>query len=154
LARPRGRKPLPTYLKVVTGTGRASRENVDEPKPDLARPSPPPELNDDAKMEWGRVIDELYKLGIVSNLDRGILAAYCQSYGIWVQATRAINEMAKKDAVTHGMLVTTTNGNFIQNPLLGIANKAKSDMAKYATDLGMTPSARSRVHAKEPEAKG
>lgn len=110
-------------------------------------------MNDDAKMEWGRVIDELYKLGIVSNLDRGILAAYCQSYGIWVQATRVMSDLAKTDLKTHGLLVTTSNGNFIQNPLLGIANKAKADMARYATDLGMTPSARSRVHAKEPEEK-
>lgn len=89
---------------------------------------------------------ELGALGLLSNIDRAALAAYCQAYGLWVQAERALKAMARGN-VTGGLLVRTTNGNAIQNPLIGIANKAKADMVRYAAEFGMTPSARSRVHA-------
>lgn len=151
MARPPGRKPLPSYLKVVKGTARKSRENKAEAKLDLARPMPPPELSDDAKVEWGRVSDILYKTGILTEIDRGILAAYCQSYGRWMQAERTLAKMAKMDEGTGALMLKTQAGNTIQNPLVGIANKAMADMARYATDLGMTPSARSRVQAKPRE---
>lgn len=151
MARTPGRKPKPSYLKLVTGTARKGRTNKAEPKPDLARPMPPTELSDDAKVEWGRVSDILYKLGILTEIDRGILAAYCQSYGRWMQAERTLAKMAKMDDSTGALMIKTQGGNTIQNPIVGIANKAMADMAKYATDLGMTPSARSRVTTKPKE---
>ena len=145
----RGRKPKPTNLKVVSGTDRKDRTNEAEPKPDLALPSPPTHLSDDAKVEWGRVCDDLYRLGILSELDRAALAAYCQAYGRWVQAERALAKMAERDQATHGMIIKTQSGNAIQNPLVGAANKAMADMMRYAAEFGMTPSARSRISAEE-----
>lgn len=145
----RGRKPLPTNLKVVSGTDRKDRTNAAEPKPSLAIPSPPPFLSDDAKVEWGRVCDELYRLGVLSNLDRAALAAYCQAYGRWADAERALAKMAERDQVTKGLMIKTTSGNAIQNPLVGSANKAMADMMRYAAEFGMTPSARSRISAEE-----
>lgn len=50
----RGRKPKPTHLKLIAGTFRKDRSSKNEPKPELAI-SVPPELSDDAKLEWGRV---------------------------------------------------------------------------------------------------
>lgn len=49
-----------------------------------------------------------------------------------------------------GLLTKTAQGNVIQNPLIGIANKAKRDMMAYAEQFGMIPSARSRVSAPPP----
>lgn len=121
--------------------------NKAEPLPARKLPNVPPELNDDAKVEWGRVSEELYKLGLLTGIDRAALAAYCQAYGRWMIAERAITEMAKRDPVTQGLLIKTTNGNAIQNPLVGTANKAMSDMMRYASEFGMTPSARSRIKA-------
>jgi phage terminase small subunit len=48
----------------------------------------------------------------------------------------------------------TTNGNAIQNPLIGTANKAASDMVRYAAEFGMTPSARARISAQPPGGAG
>lgn len=106
---------------------------------------PPPFLCDDAKVEWGRISAELYALRVLTNLDTGVLAAYCQSFAVWKQATEAINVMAKGDLLTKGLMIKTTNGNAIQNPLVGTANKAAADMVRYAAEFGMTPSARSRL---------
>jgi P27 family predicted phage terminase small subunit len=142
---PRGRKPKPTHLKVVTGNPGKRQINENEPQPDLSIPAPPPHLSDEAKVEWGRVCDQLYRLKLLSDIDRASLAAYAQAYGRWVQAERALAKMAESDGVTKGLLVKTRNGNAIQNPLVGTANKAMADMMRYAAEFGMTPSARSRL---------
>jgi P27 family predicted phage terminase small subunit len=145
----RGRKPRPTNIKIVAGTDRADRRNDFEPKPDLCIPDVPPHLSDEAKVEWGRVCHEAYALGILSNLDRAGLAAYCQAYGRWVQAERALAMMAERDPITRGLMIKTTNGNAIQNPLVGTANKAMQDMVRYAAEFGFTPAARARVKAEQ-----
>ena len=142
-----GRKPKPTNLKLIAGTDRADRRNDAEPKPAPALPAPPAFLSDEAKAEWTRTADQLYQLGILSKIDRAALGAYCQAYGRWEQAERALARMAERHGVTHGMMIKTTNGNAVQNPLLGTANKAMADMMRYAAEFGMTPSARARIKA-------
>ena len=149
----RGPKPTPTHLKLIAGNPGKRRLNDAEPKPEPLIPDPPPELSADALDEWGRISKRLLAAGMVTAIDRAALAAYCQAYGPWVQAERALAEMAKRDLITSGLLIKTTNGNAIQNPLVGTANKAMSDMVRYAAEFGMTPSARSRVRANFDEKK-
>ena len=145
----RGRKPKPTNLKVVSGTDRADRRNKAEPKVEIAMPEAPAHLSEQALEEWERVCVEMYNAGILSNLDRAALGAYCQAYGRWVQAERALAKFAERDAATSGLMIKTQSGNAIQNPLVGSANKAMADMMRYAAEFGMTPSARSRIMAIE-----
>lgn len=143
----RGRKPKPTQLKVISGTDRPSRRNDAEPKVAIAMPDAPDHLSAEARAEWDRVCKEMFDAGILSNLDRASLAAYCQAYGRWVQAERALARMAERDGLSHGLMIKTKSGNAIQNPLVGSANKAMSDMVRYAAEFGLTPSARSRIVA-------
>ena len=147
-----GRKPKPTALKLLTGNPGGRKLNTNEAKPDLAQPSPPDFLNDHAKVEWGRIIGTLFRTGLMTELDRSVLAAYCQSYGRWVQAERALARMAEAQAdADQALTIVTHNGTAMQNPLIGIANKAKADTVRYALEFGMTPSARSRVSASPHE---
>jgi P27 family predicted phage terminase small subunit len=150
----RGRKPEPTHLKLIKGNPGKRRINEREPVPTSQLPSPPSHLSDGAKVEWGRVSEELYRLGLLTGVDRAALAAYCQAYGRWAQAEEAITTMAKQDKLTGGLMIKTTNGNAIQNPLVGTANKAAADMVRYAAEFGMTPSARSRLSANAKENGG
>jgi len=106
---------------------------------------PPIELTSDARTEWRRVSTILCADAIINELDRGLLAAYCQAYGRWVQAERVLAKMAELDPIASALTITTKNGNAIQNPIIGIANKALADLARYAVELGMTPSARARI---------
>lgn len=145
----RGRKPKPTGLKVVAGTDRADRRNDQEPRFNPEIPTPPPFLSDEAKVEWGRVCDVLFQAGVLAKTDRAALGAYCQAYGRWQQAEAALSLMAARDNVTRGLMIKTTNGNAVQNPLVGTANKAMADMVRFAAEFGMTPSARSRIKAEE-----
>lgn len=155
MARPRGRKPAPTYLKLVKDVRKHRINSAEAKVPTEHIPEPPDHLSEEALLEWSRVCGRLYRAGLLTEVDQGILAAYCTAYGRWVIAERALShfrsEMEKKGDPSHGLMMTTINGNLIQNPLVGTANKAMQDMARYATDLGMTPSARSRVTAKPPE---
>jgi P27 family predicted phage terminase small subunit len=116
-------------------------------KPPLEEPQPPAHLSDEAKVEWGRIVGVLFTLKLMTSLDRAALGAYCQAYGRWVQAERALAQMAEKDATNKALMIRTTGGNAIQNPLAGIANKAMADMMRYAVEFGMTPSARARLQA-------
>jgi len=139
---------MPTRLALVRG-----RPAHKLPKPDkeirapIEEPTPPAHLSDEAKVEWGRVVSVLVQLKLMTRIDRASLAAYCQAYGRWVQAERALAAMAEKDLLTRALMIKTTGGNAIQNPLVGIANKAMADMVRYAAEFGMTPSARTRLQS-------
>jgi len=141
---PRGVKPTPTNIKLLMDNPGNRGIPSREPKPRSRNPSPPAHLNEDAAAEWNRVKDELAAIGILSGLDRAALGAYCQAYGRWAQAEKALAKMSNS---ADGLIIKTVSGNMIQNPLVGVANKAMSDMVRYAVEFGMTPSARVRVTA-------
>lgn len=136
----------PTKLKVLQGTYRKDRANANEPVPDTTIPSPPDHLTQEASVEWGRISHQLYKLGLLSDLDRSALAAYCQVYGRWVKAEREL-------ALTGNLLDTTPNGMKQQHALVGIANKAMELMHKFLIEFGLTPASRTKVSAKQSEEK-
>lgn len=157
----RGRKPKPTHLKLVTGNAGKRPLPKGEPKPrplagDLppvlpmmatSAPAmmPPAWLLDEAKVEWGRIAEELSRLGLLTKIDRGALAAVCQAYGRWQQAEEALAKIAARDPIFKGLMIKTSNKNLIQNPLVGAANTAQRDYVRYCAEFGMTPSARTRI---------
>ena len=146
---PRGKKPVPSHLRLITGNPGKRPLPKKEPKPELSIPPVPPELCDDGKLEWGRVSIELHKLGLLTGLDRAALAAYCAAYGRWIKAERRLREKERADPVNGGLLSVSAKGNVISEPLVGIANKAMLDMVRYASEFGMTPSSRARVNGSE-----
>ncbi|WP_417291945.1 phage terminase small subunit P27 family [Desulfovibrio porci] len=117
--------------------------NRNEPAPVSEIPDAPPHLSPVALEEWRRVAQELYSLGILSSVDRAALAAYCQAYARWVAA----EELLRGDDGNMNLTEITSNGNTIQNPLVGVANKSLELMHKYLTEFGMSPSSRTRVSA-------
>jgi P27 family predicted phage terminase small subunit len=76
-------------------------------------------------------------MGMLTAVDRAPFAAYCQTYARWVDAEQKIDQ--------HGQVIRTQAGNAIQNPFVGIANRAKDLLAKFASEFGFTPSSRSRL---------
>src|ERR1700704_6383704 len=133
----RGRKPTPTYLKLLNGNPGKRRLNPNEPKPRNKTPTCPSHLCPPAKAEWKRLAAQLTILNILTELDRGALAAYCQAYGRWVEAERKLHETP--------MIIKLPSGYVQQNPWLPIANKQLELMHKYLTEFGLSPVTRSRV---------
>jgi P27 family predicted phage terminase small subunit len=133
----RGRKPKPTHLKLIEGNPGKRPINGAEPKPPGGQPTCPAHLSPTAKAEWKRLASDLNAIGLLTLIDRAALATYCQSYGRWVEAERKLTETPP--------LLKTPAGYVQQSPWLTIANKERELMARYMTELGLTPSSRSRL---------
>lgn len=133
----RGRKPKPTSLKVVTGNPGKRALNEREPRPPATLPACPSHLSAEAKTEWKRLAMILYNIGILTEVDRTALAAYCQAYGRWVEAEQKLKETP--------VLLKTPSGYVQQSPWLSISNKQLELMAKFMSELGLTPASRTRL---------
>jgi P27 family predicted phage terminase small subunit len=131
-----GRKPKPTALKRLAGNPGCRPLNENEPRPS-GIPTCPEHLNTVAKAEWERLCGELSSLGLLTIVDRAALAAYCAVYARWADAEQKIEK--------HGTVIKTVSGNAIQNPYVGVANRALDLMYKFQSEFGMTPSSRSRL---------
>lgn len=150
-----GRKPKPSHLKLVTGNPGRRPLNKREAKPPVIMPSVPEHLSDVAKVEWGRIANELHEVGLLTRVDRAALAAYCQAYSDWVEAEEQLRRFGKvvkspvKQTVRQtrsGEVITETSGGYpMQSPFLPIRNKALELMHKFLIEFGMTPSSRSRI---------
>ena len=136
----RGRKPKPTRLKLIEGNPGKRPVNPHEPRPEVKVPTCPAHLNPSAKAEWKRLARQMQVLGIITDLDRAALAAYCQAYGRWAEAERKLKETP--------MLLKLPSGVIQQSPWLAIANKQLELMQKFMSELGLSPVSRGRVEAK------
>jgi P27 family predicted phage terminase small subunit len=138
----RGRKPLPSNVVRLRGNPGKRRLNDAEPAPAPVVPACPSCLGDEATKEWKRVAKELGDLGLLTRLDRGMLAAYCQAHALWVEAVASIER--------YGTMVKSPNGFAMQSPYVAVANKQVDIMVRIAAEFGMTPSSRSRIRAAGP----
>jgi len=139
-----GRKRKPTKLKLLAGNPGHRPLPQDEPQPEQFEKFPPAprHLGKDAKKFWRRRGPGLARCGIFTTIDYEAFATCCQWYGRWVEAERALAKST--------LLIKTKDGNIIQNPLLGIANRAAVEFRKCCTEFGMTPSSRARITATAP----
>jgi P27 family predicted phage terminase small subunit len=138
-----GRKKTPTKLKIIKGTNRKDRQNKKEPVVPIKIPSAPDHLSKEALIEWDRVSNQLYKLGLLTDIDMAALAGYCDAYGMWVKSRNELN--------SESLTIETTNGNIIQNPLVGIVNQSREHMRKFLTEFGLSPASRAKVTAKDTD---
>ena len=78
----RGRKPLPTAIKLLEGDrGKGRRPiNKDEPTPSQENVKCPAWLMPEAKKEWKRLAPALMAMGILTDHDLEAFAGYCQAY--------------------------------------------------------------------------
>jgi len=142
----RGRRPLPTAIKELTGNPGKRPLNLDEPQPPKIIPKCPKHLDENARKEWRRISLELHRLNLLTIVDRAALAAYCQAWGRWVEAEANIQRF--------GAVIKTPKGLPLVNPYLRIAERAIDQMRKFLVEFGMTPSSRSRIKGSDPEGGG
>jgi len=147
-----GPKPMPTALRLIESGRRQDGETSGEPLPPISdQPLAPAWLNPLALEEWDRLALTLHTMGVLTDIDQTMLAAYCMAYARWRQAEADLEVMAEADPVTHGALIKTKEGNAIQNPLVGVANVARRDMARLAAEFGLSPSSRTLINLGQRE---
>jgi P27 family predicted phage terminase small subunit len=132
----RGPKTKPTNLKRLEGNPgkRALPKDEPEPEPVLAGVEPPSHLSKLAKDEWRRLSPELIRLGLMTVVDFGALAAYCAAWSDFVMAERALQ---RGKIVTRGK-----EGQPVRSPWFMVKYKAVEAMVKLGDRFGFSPSAR------------
>jgi len=133
----RGREPTPTRLRQLRGNPGKRTLNGQEPRPVVRAPPCPRELSPVAKKEWRRLAHQLNVMKLMTDLDRAILAAYCQAYALWAEAVSALRK--------YGTMVKSPSGFPMQSPYVAVANKQAELMIHIAVEFGLTPSSRSRL---------
>jgi len=137
----RGRKPLPTTLKVLEGDrGKGRRPlNENEPKPPKGVIKCPSWLVPEAKKEWKRRAPSLEAMGLLTIWDIDSFSAYCQAYARWREAEEFITQ--------HGSIFKTPSGYVQQVPQVSIAQQNLKIMQSLAGEFGLSPATRSRIIA-------
>lgn len=164
-------KPKPTAIKAIEGNRNKKPLPKGEPKPDLGteEPSPPDWLSDVGKGEWVRLARQLWLNGVLGREDVQAFAAYCDHFanamryrGIldqqridearvlraqatWDAFSGSKGERPEPETAAQASMIRTTNGNWVQNPIVGMANVSTREMMKIALEFGLTPSSRSRI---------
>jgi len=148
-----GRKAKPIELKIKEGNPGKQKIPKDYPSPPGDMPDIPSHLDKYGQQEWERIAEGLNVMGILREVDQNILGAYCASYSRWRHAEEELNKL-KKESSLGALVLKTISGNWIQQPLIGIANKAAADMVRYASEFGFTPAARASLGIKnDPRGK-
>lgn len=141
-----GRKPKPAALEKLEGnpTKRKIKKEIAMP---LDMPDSPQPLDEYALEEWNRLAHGLNAVGVLSRMDMGVMAAYCDSYSQWRRATELLRDILHSGPGGNllSLVQIDKTGLMVKNPLTERSDKAKADMVKYAAELGMTPVARARI---------
>lgn len=133
-----GPPPKPTALKILEGNPGQRKLNTTEPQPRAAAPLPPAQLVGEALAEWGRIVPELDRLGLLTVVDRAYLVAYCEAWATFDAARQAIAE--------YGPLVAGRDGGMVKNPAAQIMKDAADMMLKFGSRFGLSPADRTRLH--------
>ena len=151
---PSGRKPQPANLKLLKGRspGRDSGGRVVNTGPAFVRsaPTPPAWLDREAKAEWRRIVPELERLHLLSQVTRASLVAYCECWSSYVAATKAAHE-----GVLIDRLITRRDGTVIEekvtNPALTEQRLQSAELRRWATEYGLTPASEQKIKPAEAD---
>ena len=144
----RGRKPMPTALKILTGNRGKRPLDKHEPRPPAGVPECPDWIDDTAKAVWNRIVPLLSEMGVLTKIDGDVVADYCVATAEWGRASRFIQENGQTYEVTSPSGCVSVH----PYPQVGIALKYWNIARWCATELGMTPSSRTRIRT-EPFAQ-
>lgn len=121
----KGRKPTPVALKLIAGNPGKRPLNLAQPEPSCAVLVAPDWFPDEAREEWERIVPEMVQLGVFTRVDVALLQGHCLNYAQIAQA-------GKKGEAIKATWITTLKGT--------------------ASELGLTPSSRTRLTAKPRQA--
>ena len=137
-----GPPPKPPELRLIQGNPahRPIRKAARRPSPGA---SCPVSLSPLARMEWRRLLPQLMRLGLLTRIDRGALASFCEA---WADLTWASTTIQKE-----GYIVLAGNGTQIPHPAVAIKHRAMDRIRKFASEFGFTPASRARPMDSGPD---
>lgn len=141
----RGRKPIPTELKILAGS-RGRRKAKSDTRPRRGAPNVPTNLSREAKAEWLRIVPELDQLGLLTVVDRAALTHYCEAHAEAVACSAAIRigRFIEQDVFARESGLKTGTRQII-NPAIKQRNEAWRIVRGFLAEFGLTPSSRTRL---------
>ena len=138
----RGRKPLPTAIKQVTGNRgrRPIRQGGLQPQGKACKPTKL--LSPEAAAEWDRLAPALQQLGILTPADQMFFVGYCEAAATYARANAKLKQQ--------GELVLNADGLPVRNPWLRVRSDAAKEMHTFGSEFGLSPSVRARFVISEP----
>jgi P27 family predicted phage terminase small subunit len=135
-----GKPKTPTAILKLRGSASkvSARRNEPAPKKCSGLPRKPEHLKGDGAKYYKTVGKKLLGMGVLTVVDHEALVVMCEEYGQYKEA----------DKLCSTLLIKTSNGNVIQNPAIGIRNKAREALKKSMSYFGMTPSSRASLSIK------
>lgn len=94
-----------------------------------------------AKSEWKRLVPELRKLKVISNLDYNNLGLYCNAFSMYIQVSKKVGKTNVLTKYTNKSGAT----NKIINPNIAVQLKYTEEMRKYSGLLGLSIDSRLKI---------
>jgi len=153
----RGPQPKPAALKLLEGNpGKRALDLSAGVNPRVEVPAAPGYLCKEARKEWKRITPILEELGLITGLDRTVLAMYCQAAGRLHELEMAFNGKVARlegedvdyvDAVMRASITATPSGFEQQSVMVQLLSKHRAEVNRYLMHFGLSPAARARVQA-------
>jgi P27 family predicted phage terminase small subunit len=143
----KGRKPQSTAIKLAKGAfdKHPERRNHNEPTPQLGEPTIPEIVEHDpaAKTRWLWVCEQLRSMNLLHVTDQGLIAGYCLDYSMMLSLWESIKGGRVSDMTERGGITTKPEANQF--------HKFADRILKREAELGLTPSARTRLRAPQKD---
>tara|TARA_R110002049_G_scaffold237853_1_gene410973 strand:- start:233 stop:712 length:480 start_codon:yes stop_codon:yes gene_type:complete len=142
----KGRKKLPTAMKIMQGTLEKSRVIENEMQVDLLSelPEAPDLLSEIGIAEWYKITTQLFNLKMLHDVDQSLILAYCNEMSLYIESELELRQNGRIDNFKN------SNGELMRSqakPLVKVKNDALNNAMKLATQFGLTPVARSNISA-------
>lgn len=141
-----GRPSLPASVHAMRGN--PSKKSIDDllqvaeaPRIPFEIPSCPSHLGPAARVEWKRITPLLVSAGLLTQLDRAAVAAYCQAWGEWSLLEGRVKELLKENGAD-GLIDVTPSGYKQVSALAQARDRALDRMLRFAKEFGLTPASR------------
>ena len=142
----KGRKKTLTKIKKMQGTDVPSRLIENEMRVDLVEkiPSAPKWLSRYGKEEWNKVVNQLFNLQMLHNVDLIMIESYCNEISLYKECEIELRNTKRIDEFTssEGLVLRRQ-----ANPLIKMKNDALNNALKIAREFGLTPVARASISA-------
>lgn len=135
----RGPVPAPDNVRRIRGMAPLKAPDGSKAKRLILAPKAPaiPKLSRAAGAEWRRITRELERAGVLAEVDRGVLTAYCTAWAHMMEAEDTLQ--------AEGVTRKGRDGETVKHPAWQVYREANRTMLAAATQLYITPVSRLRI---------
>ena len=132
-----GRKPKSDKLKVIQGSYRKDRKR-NSVEVDSGIPECPQWIKGEGRQYWKEIAPILHKNGLLADIDQSIFSLHCDSYGLYIQASKRIKNLET-------MIDSTPQGHKMQSAIMQIRNKLWEQVMKSGKEFGLSVQSRAGI---------